>query len=265
MEHVHSQEKETETILIADDNEDIREILRVLLESEGYAVLEAQDGQQALELLERQLQESKRPERPGRQVDLVILDVMMPRMSGLKACVELRKLTNAPVLFLTAKSMDNDKALGFSSGGDDYLVKPFSASELLYRVKALLRRYRVYRGKPSSESLEPQRNANSEADKPVTIFYHEFELNLLTETVRRNGRELSLTDIEFRILCLLVQNKGKIFSPQNLYESVWDEPYYYSANNTLMVHIRNLRKKIEPDPQNPKYLVTVWGKGYRCV
>ena len=251
MGNARSKEKESETILIADDNEEIREILRVLLESEGYPVLEAEDGEQVLDLLSRHSQ----------AVDLVILDVMMPRMSGLKACAELRKFTNAPVLFLTAKSLDNDKALGFSSGGDDYLVKPFSASELLYRVKALLRRYHVYRGKP----VEAFPESKSEEPRSPSIFYHEFELNPLTETVLKNGRELSLTDIEFRILYLLAQNKGKIFSPQNLYESVWEEPYYYSANNTLMVHIRNLRKKIEPDPQNPTYLVTVWGKGYRCV
>ena len=237
---------EPETILVADDNEEIQEIIQVLLESEGYKVLLASDGREAVELLTP-------------DTDLVILDVMMPEMSGLKACVEMRKSTNAPILFLTAKSKDSDKALGFSSGGDDYLSKPFSASELLCRVKALLRRYRVYRGKPTAGDngpAEPQ-------SRPLA--YHEWTLDPVSGTLSRGNSEVSLTDLEFRILLLLVSNRGKIFTPQNLYESVWEEPYFYTANNTLMVHIRNIRKKIEKDPGNPVYLVTVWGKGYRCV
>ena len=237
---------EPETILVADDNEEILEIIQVLLESEGYRVLLASDGREALEMLTQ-------------ETDLVILDVMMPEMSGLKACVEMRKSTNAPILFLTAKSKDSDKALGFSSGGDDYLAKPFSASELLCRVKALLRRYRVYRGKPS-----PCETGVAEPRSGI-LSYHEWTLDPLTGTLSRGTSEVPLTALEFRILFLLASNRGKIFTPQNLYESVWEEPYFYTANNTLMVHIRNIRKKIEEDPGNPVYLVTVWGKGYRCV
>lgn len=239
-------EQTKETILAADDNEEILEIIQVLLESEGYQVILASDGTEAVKRLTT-------------SVDLVILDIMMPGMSGLKACMEIRKVSNAPVLFLTAKSLDSDKALGFSSGGDDYLVKPFSASELLYRVKALLRRYRVYRGKPSPIAAAMTHHQDS------PLFFHEWELDPYTGTLSSSQEDILLTDIEFRILFLLASHRGKVFSAQNLYESVWEEPYFYTANNTLMVHIRNLRKKIEPDPGNPKYLVTVWGKGYRCV
>lgn len=278
-----------QTILAADDSEEIQEIIQVLLESEGYDVILASDGKEAVEKLT--------PE-----VDLIILDVMMPELSGLKACLEMRKSTNAPILFLTAKSMDSDKALGFSSGGDDYLVKPFSASELVCRVKALLRRYQVYQGQSSrtqdgragggiraldgaagdsggtAEAREMglwsgdagNRGADGSGDsgrKSETdpLYFHEWKLDPLTFSLFRGSEEVAVTDIEFRILFLLAKHRGKIFSVQNLYESVWEEPYYYTAGNTLMVHIRNLRKKIEADPGNPRYLVTVWGKGYRCV
>lgn len=237
-----------ETILAVDDNEKIREILQILLESDGYRVMLAASGKEALSLLTA-------------DTDLIILDVVMPEMSGFKTCAEIRKNSNAPILFLTAKSADSDKALGFSAGGDDYMVKPFSASELSFRVKALLRRYQVYKGKASP--TEMLINPAEERSRP--IFFHEFKLDPFSQTLSRGNETIPVTDIEFRILLLLVTYRGKIFSAENLYVSVWEEPYYYGANNTLMVHIRNLRKKIEENPSDPQYLLTVWGRGYRCI
>lgn len=227
-------------ILIADDNEEIREVVNVLLSSEGYEIIEAVDGEDALNKAD--------------QADLIILDIMMPKMNGYQSCVKIREKSNVPILFLTAKGMDSDKTLGFSSGGDDYLAKPFSYNELTARVKALLRRYYVYKGKESSEPANVEK-------KNLSI--GEVTLDLKNEIVYVNDKKVELTDIEYQILYLLMNNKKQIFSAQHLYEKIWDEPYYYSANNTVMVHIRNLRKKIEEDPQNPKYVKTIWGKGYR--
>lgn len=227
-------------ILIVDDNPEIREVLNVLLSSEGYEVIEAKDGQEAIEMA-------------NEDIDLYILDIMMPLVNGYQACVEIRKKTNAPILFLTAKGQESDKTLGFSSGGDDYLSKPFSYNELTTRVKALLRRYYVYQGKTEKK--------DENDDK---IIYQNITIDPNNETVQLNGTSIELTYIEYQILYLLVTNRKRIYSAQALYESIWNEPYYYSANNTIMVHIRNLRKKIEDDPQNPHIIKTIWGKGYRC-
>lgn len=223
-------------ILVVDDNPDLREVISIFLGGEGYEVVTACDGEEALSLMDS-------------TIDLVVLDVMMPGMSGYKVCAEIRERSMAPILFLTAKTQDSDKSMGFSSGGDDYLSKPFSYNELLARIKALLRRYYVYSGKSKEES-----NYVSVLDLLINTEYNE---------VKKGESEISLTDIEYKILLLLSSHKRKIFSVQNIYESIWDEPYYYTANNTVMVHIRKLRSKIEDDPQNPKYIKTVWGKGYR--
>lgn len=224
-------------ILIADDNEEIREIVRVLLESESYNVIEAVDGEDAVIKVDE-------------SIDLIILDIMMPRKSGFKACVEIREKTSAPILFLTAKTQDSDKCMGFSVGSDDYLSKPFSYTELVSRVKALLRRYYVYKGKDRIESTD-------------LININGLTINTTSKEVSIDEKEVTLTDIEYNILLLMAQHRKKVFSAQNLYESVWKEPYFYSCNNTIMVHIRNLRRKLEKDPENPKYIKTVWGKGYR--
>ncbi len=224
-------------ILIADDNSEIREIVRVLLESEGYHVIEAIDGEDAVNKVDE-------------KIDLIILDIMMPVKTGFKACVEIREKTSAPILFLTAKTHDSDKCMAFSSGCDDYLSKPFSYTELVSRVKALLRRYYVYKGK---EQTAP----------PETIHIDDLAVNTSAREVSIGDQELILTEIEYKILLLMAQHRKKIFSAQNLYESVWEEPYFYTCNNTVMVHIRNLRSKLEKDPQNPHYIKTVWGKGYR--
>lgn len=228
------------TILLIEDNADIREGVRVLLTSEGYSVMEADCGKKGLQLL-------------NETIDLVILDIMMPGMSGIITCEEIRKVSNVPVLFLTAKAQESDKLLGLLVGGDDYLPKPFSYAELLGRVKALLRRYHIYQGKfvPSNQS-----DGEWMEHKGIRIL-------TTSNVVQVDGRDIELSEIEYQILRLLIQYPNKIFTTQNIYESVWNEPFYYSSNNTIMVHIRKLRLKIEEDPQQPKRICTVWGKGYR--
>ena len=230
----------SQVILIVEDEADIREGIRILLGGEGYIVLEAGSGEEAL----AQMNDA---------VDLVILDIMLPGISGLKVCEEFRKISNVPILFLTAKSQESDKTLGLLAGGDDYLPKPFSYAELIVRVKALLRRYCVYRGKQQAITLNEDR----------VIVSGRLKLALDRNEVWKDDIALDLTEIEYRILALLVQHPGRIFSTHMIYESVWNEPYTYSANSTVMVHIRKLRTKIEDDPQNPVYIKNIWGKGYR--
>lgn len=218
-----------QTILIAEDDPDIRDGVRILLAGEGCHILEAENGTRALEIF-------------NPEVDLVILDIMMPGMSGLRVCEELRKVSTVPILFLTA-------------GGDDYLPKPFSFAELSARVKALLRRYCVYQGK-GQVAAQPEN---------LKLISNGVQLALDCNRVWVEEREVDLTETEYKILRMLMQNPERIFSVEMIYETVWGEPYYYTSNGTVMVHIRNLRTKIEADPQNPKRVCTVWGKGYRFV
>lgn len=228
------------TILIIEDDADIREAVRILLGNEKYTIIEAENGSTGLELMTE-------------SIDLVILDIMMPGMSGLRTCEEIRKKSNVPILFLTAKAKESDKLIGFMAGGDDYLTKPFSYAELLGRIKALLRRYHQYQGKNAVEGKKVEEYLEME----------EIRINQQYNEVQVRGEKIELSNIEYHILLLLMQNPKKIFSAQNLYESVWDEPYFYNCNSTVMVHIRKLRVKIEKSPQEPRYISTVWGKGYR--
>lgn len=223
-------------ILVADDNQDIRQILEILLRGDGYEVVMACDGREAVE-------------KVTADTKLIILDVDMPHKSGFVACSEIRQKTFAPILFLTAYGQESNKTMGFSAGGDDYLTKPFSNSELLLRVKALLRRaYRYQSVQPSIEQ------------KVVTA--HELEVDLESQSVRVSGEEVPLTTTEFEILRLLVTNRKKIFSMEQIYQSIWNDSGAVIGDNAVMVHVRNLRKKIEADPRNPKYVKTAWGKGY---
>lgn len=231
---------DTSNILIVDDNPEIREIIEILLTGEGFTTFKAEDGMTALKLINEQ------------DFDLIILDIMMPGINGYQTCLEIRKTSNAPILFLSARTKDSDKTLGFSSGGDDYLAKPFSYNELISRVKALIRRYHVYKGK------------TEETPALQTIQYHELTIDEHRGQVSKDGIYIDLTDTEYRMLTLLIRNRGQIFSAARLYGAIWDEPYYYGANNTVMVHMRNLRQKIEQDPNNPALIKTIWGKGYRC-
>lgn len=230
------------SILIIEDDEDIREGIRILFSGENYRITEAGSGEEGLRLF-------------SGDIDLVILDIMMPGISGLKTCEEIRRISNVPVLFLTAKSQESDKLIGFMAGGDDYLVKPFTYSELLARTKALLRRYTVYKGKDVT--------GESEYDEEGYIIRRSLRVSTTYNEVFRDGRKIELSEIEYRMLLLMMKNPGRIFSTKNLYESVWNEPYFYISNNTVMVHIRKLRMKIENNPKNPEYIHTVWGKGYR--
>lgn len=225
-------------ILIIEDDKDIREGVKILLEGEGYSVEEASNGADGLKKL-----------TPN--TNLVILDIMMPGISGLKTCEEIRKISYVPILFLTAKSKESDKLIGFMAGADDYLIKPFSYTELFARVRALLRRHQVY----DREILKIQ--------KEEWIETHQIRINSTKNIVFQQGNEIQLTEIEYKILLLLIQYPTKIFSLQNLYESIWEEPFISTSANTIMVHIRNLRTKIEENPQKPKIIQTVWGKGYR--
>lgn len=228
-----------EKILLVDDDSEIREIITVLLESENYTVIQASNGANAIEQFDDDM-------------DLVILDIMMPGMSGYQVCHYIRGKSTVPILFLTAKSQESDLTLGFSSGGDDYLAKPFSYVELIARVKGLLRRYCLYKGKPITE-------------KDKYLIRQDLRLNSERNEVWKADREVNLTEKEYQVLRLMMLYSGKIFSAQNIYESVWEEPYFSPSSNTVMVHIRKIREKIEDDPRNPQILITVWGKGYRVV
>ena len=221
-------------ILAVDDEPDLRSLLRILLKTRGYDVLEAASGAEALALL-----------RADPKIDLVIMDIMMPGLSGVEACAEIRKFSTVPLLFLTAKSQLADKAEAYASGGDDYLPKPFSQSELLMKVESLTRRYRVYKGKQESAA-----GVDIQLDEDRTCAI-------------RNGQTIELTDKEFAILRFFYRNQGKTLDVQTVYEGVWGEKFLPSSNNTVMVHILNLRKKLEADPANPKLIRTVWGKGYQ--
>ncbi len=232
-------------ILVVDDNPEIREILRILLENESYEVTEAGDGAAALLALSAE------------SFDLIILDIMMPHLDGYQTCLKIRESSNAPILFLSAKTKESDKTLGFSSGGDDYLAKPFSYNELVSRAKALIRRYRIYQGKSPQEEAPPPKRAELLSCGKLTI-------DPTKQLVSRDGVPVELTDTEYEILLLLLSHRGQIFPASQLYEAVWNEPYHYTANNTVMVHIRNLRCKIEEDATHPNIIKTVWGKGYRC-
>lgn len=229
------EDKNNMTILICDDDEDIRNMIGIYLKNEGYATLFASAGTEALEKVQSE------------KIDLIILDIMMPGMNGIDACHKIRETDNMPILFLSAKSEENDKILGLGSGGDDYMSKPFNPQELTARVKALLRRRFLYDG------------IGVEEKNRIVIK----DLVIDTKAVRifRGDREIKLTKTEFAILRLLAENKGMLFSIDNIMEKVWDD--IIVSSNTAMVHIRKLREKLDDDPKNPKYITTVWGMGYR--
>ena len=222
-------------ILIVDDDPDIRNILDLLLRRD-YETAEAANGRDAVAYMEKH-----------RETDLIILDVMMPGMDGIETCEKIREFSNVPILFLTAKSAEQDRLAAYHSGGDDFLSKPFSQPELLAKVKSLLRRYQEYRGKPASSLWN----------------YGNLEVDLSTRMVRNAGETVPLTDTEYSILEYLVKNRGRTVTTQELYESVWNEKFLPGSGNTIMVHVLNLRRKIEEVPSTPKIIRTVWGRGYQ--
>lgn len=221
-------------ILIVDDDPDIRKVLYMLLR-DSHDVAEAANGAAAVRYIEL---------HPD--ADLVVLDVMMPGMDGFETCDRIRALSNVPILFLTAKSAEADRLSAYRSGGDDFLPKPFSQGEFLAKVSSLLRRYKQYRGKPAAAlSLEG------------------LEVDLAGHSVKCGGKEVSLTDTEFAILEHLLRNRGKTVTASEMYEAVWKERFLPGSGNTVMVHVLNLRRKIEENPSNPRIIRTVWGKGYQ--
>ena len=228
-----------QTILIVEDDKDLRENICSILQNEGFQTTEAQNGTQALDKL-----------LPS--VSLVILDIMMPGISGIETCQQIRSFSYVPILFLTARSSESNKAQGLYAGGD--LTKPFSYIELVARVRALLRR---------NECYHYQKSDSTPTETHEQLQRHDIILTVNPPQVTVRGILTELTDTEFQLLYLFLKYPTKIFSIQNLYESIWQEPFFTSCANTVMVHIRRLRLKIEKNPQKPTLIQTVWGKGYR--
>ena len=224
------------SILICDDERDIRGALRIYLENEGYTVLEAENGEDALRILET------------KDVHLVLMDIMMPVLDGVAATVRLRERYNLPVIFLSAKGEDMDKILGLGAGADDYVTKPFNPVELLARVKAQLRRYVRLGGMAPAA--------------PTVLTVGGIALDDESKGVTLEGEAVQLTPREYEILRLLLQNPGKVFPSREIYRLVWKEDPL-GAENAVAVHIRHLREKLEIDPANPRYLKVVWGQGYK--
>ena len=231
-----------EKILIVDDEKEIRDLVEIYLKGEGYKTVKAGDGEEALYAL-----------RNDPEIDLIILDVMMPKLNGIEACLKIREERELPIIMLSAKSEDMDKILGLNMGADDYLTKPFNPLELVARVKSQLRRYYRLNPKVKAQVIE-------EISNIVTI--EDLEVNLDTHEIFIDGKEVKLTPTEFDILVLLAKNRGKVFSISNIYESVWNQEFMES-DNTVMVHIRKIREKIESDPRKPRFIKTVWGVGYK--
>lgn len=227
-------------ILVVDDEAEIRQVLRLLLENDGYKVTEARGGDEALRLLQ-----------DDDTVDLCIMDIMMPNKSGIETTRELRSFSTVPVLFLTARSFDSDKESAYSVGGDDYLVKPFPGGELLMKVKALIRRYNSYGAKSSDERASGIKLPSGVVVRPES------------RQVEKNGVLLELRDKEAEVLFYLVKNRGRVVGSDELYEAVWEELPLSSANNNITVQILNLRRKLEDNPSSPKVIRTVWGRGYQ--
>lgn len=223
-------------ILIVDDDAEIRKVIGIYLENEGYEILKAENGEQALKLIAEN------------EVALVLLDIMMPGMNGTEVCMKIREESIMPIIFLSAKSEDLDKIQGLASGADDYITKPFSAMELIARVKSQIRRYTRY----TIESRTPKN----------IIEIGNLTINADTRQVFVGDKDVRLTPKEFDILQLLASNKGIVFSIEKIYERVWGEEFYKS-DSTIMVHITKIREKIEEDPKKPIYIKTVWGVGYK--
>lgn len=223
-------------ILVCDDEKEIVEAIEIYLQQEGYQVLKAYDGQEAIQILETE------------NVDLLIMDVMMPKLDGIRATLKIRENSSIPIIILSAKAEDSDKILGLNIGADDYLTKPFNPLELVARVKSQIRRYTKLG------------NAMEEGGNIYKV--DGLMINDDLKQVTLDGEEIRLTPIEYNILLLLVKNPGRVFSISQIYESIWNEEAI-GADNTVAVHIRHIREKIEINPREPRYLKVVWGVGYK--
>ena len=229
---------ERETILVVDDNKEIVYSISGLLKYEGYNTVKAYDGMEALKALEEN------------RIDLILLDVMMPRMNGLSALMKLRENYHIPVIILSAKTEESDKVSGLMLGADDYVEKPYNPAELTARVKAHLRRYHAWGGGAPKEDEDRIVNGGLVLDKKQRIAIAE-------------GEEVRLTATEYKILLLLMENLGQVFSAEQIYEKVWEESASFAVENTVMVHIRHIREKIEIETKKPRYVKVVWGIGYK--
>lgn len=235
MAHGRRREMKNSKILVADDDRDIVRSIEIYLSGEGYTVLSAYNGEEALDLATEN------------DIELMILDVMMPKMNGIDTLLRLRERKNIPVIMLSAKSEDSDKIFGLTAGADDYITKPFNPSELIARVKSQLRRYTMLGGSVKRESEIVLGGLKIDKDEAkVTV----------------DGEEKKLTPIEYKILLLLAENAGKVFSGEEIYTRVWNEDVFIN-DNTIAVHIRHIREKIEINPREPEYLKVVWGIGYK--
>ena len=224
-------------ILVCDDDKAIVEAIEIYLSQEGYHILKAYDGEQALKILETE------------EVHLLVLDVMMPRLDGIRATLKIKEKHSIPIIILSAKSEDVDKILGLNVGADDYVTKPFNPLELVARVKSQLRRYTQLGGTAKKESEHVYEVGG-------------LQINDDLKEVTVDGEKVKLTPIEYNILLLLMKNQGRVFSIDQIYESIWNEEAI-GADNTVAVHIRHIREKIEINPKDPRYLKVVWGVGYK--
>ena len=228
-------------ILLCEDDENLGTLLSEYLQAKGYEAELCPDGEAGFKAFVKS------------KFDICVLDVMMPKLNGIEACLKIREERELPIIMLSAKSEDMDKILGLNMGADDYLTKPFNPLELVARVKSQLRRYYRLNPKVKAQVIE-------EISNIVTI--EDLEVNLDTHEIFIDGKEVKLTPTEFDILVLLAKNRGKVFSISNIYESVWNQEFMES-DNTVMVHIRKIREKIESDPRKPRFIKTVWGVGYK--
>lgn len=226
-----------QTVLVVDDDSDIVTALKIYLLPEGYRILEAYNGKEAIDIIEKE------------HVDLILMDIMMPEMDGVTATAKLRETCNIPIILLTAKSEDTDKILGLNIGADDYITKPFNPMEVIARVRSQLRRYTTLGGKTQSvDEIVVGGIVMNDESKIVTV----------------DGDEVSLTPVEYGILKLLMTNLNRVLSSEEIYEKVWNDEAI-SGDGVVAVHIRHLREKIEIDPSNPRYIKVVWGHGYKMV
>ena len=225
-------------ILVVDDDKEIVESIEIYLRNEGYKVFKAYDGLEALDILTNE------------EIHLILMDIMMPKLDGIKATIKIRQEKNIPIILVSAKGEDTDKILGLNIGADDYITKPFNLLELVARVKSNLRRY-INLGNYNNI------NISNELIKSGGL-----ELNLYTKEVKVDGENIKVTPIEYKILELLLSNKGRVFSIDEIYERVWKEESF-NVENTVAVHVRRIREKIEINPREPKYLKVVWGVGYK--
>lgn len=223
-------------VLVVDDEKEIRDAVDIYLRGEGMKVFKAQDGMEALEILETE------------KIHLIVLDIMMPRLDGIKTCLKVRETKNMPIIMLSAKGEDSDKILGLNVGADDYMSKPFNHLELVARVKSQLRRY------------EKPLELEDSVEDIITV--KDLVINSKEKTITLRDEEIKVTATEFKILYLLASNLGKVFSIKEIYEKVWEEPFYRSEN-TVTVHIRRIREKVEINTKEPEYIKVVWGVGYK--